>query len=552
VLYGATNPVAATGIDGNFYINTSTNFMFGPKAAGAWPAGTSLIGPQGPVGPQGVAGNTILYGNADPTAGQGINGNFYINTTTNFLFGPKASGAWPAGTSLIGPQGLQGPQGPQGVAGAGSPSTIPPLMDGVAGVGTSTNFSREDHIHPSDTSRAPLASPAFTGTPTAPTPAAADNSTRVATTAFTAVSSVRADIAQSLTLPQQVQARQNIFAAPFDALAYNGMQINGSMEASQERGTTVRTTPGYVCDGWNINWSGSMVLNGQQVVDAPGGYNNSIKVTVTTAQPSLAASDQAIFYTLIEGYRVSRLAFGTPGAQPLSFAFWVKANRPGTYSGVVINGGQTRAQSFTFTINSANTWEYKTVTIAVGDATGTWAKDNTVGLFVLISLAVGSGGMITPGSWVATAVGAARGAPGSTNGVAATTDTFQFTGFVVLPGIELPSSDRSPLIMRPYDQELPTCKRYYQAMLYPDAFISFGMYALAGAQPQQSFTLLAEMRSLPTALIAGTWSVTNCGQPIALLPAKRTFAVYTTITATGTFGCNNNSAGAGITIDARL
>jgi hypothetical protein len=121
--------------------------MYGPKA-GTWPAGVSLIGPQGPQGtqgvqgpvgpvgpastlpgpqgpqgpqgiqgpqglqgPQGTAGNTVLYGTTDPVAGTGIDGNFYINTTTNFMFGPKAAGAWPTGTSLIGPTGPQGPSG---------------------------------------------------------------------------------------------------------------------------------------------------------------------------------------------------------------------------------------------------------------------------------------------------------------------------------------------------------------------------------------------------------------------------------------------------------
>lgn len=59
-----------------------------------------------------------------------------------------------------------------------------PLMDGTAAVGVATKMAREDHRHPTDTTRAPLASPAFTGTPTAPTPATNDNSTKLATTAF--------------------------------------------------------------------------------------------------------------------------------------------------------------------------------------------------------------------------------------------------------------------------------------------------------------------------------------------------------------------------------
>ena len=114
ILYGASDPTAAIGFNGDFYINTATGFIFGPKANGAWPAGTSLVGPQGPAGAAGADGNTILYGASDPTAGVGVNGNFYINTTTHFLFGPKAGGAWPAGTSLVGPQGAQGPAGTPG------------------------------------------------------------------------------------------------------------------------------------------------------------------------------------------------------------------------------------------------------------------------------------------------------------------------------------------------------------------------------------------------------------------------------------------------------
>lgn len=70
-----------------------------------------------------------------------------------------------------------------GIEGA-VPSSSEPLMDGSASAGASTAFARGDHRHPTDTSRAPLASPEFTGTPTAPTAAQGTNSTQIATTAF--------------------------------------------------------------------------------------------------------------------------------------------------------------------------------------------------------------------------------------------------------------------------------------------------------------------------------------------------------------------------------
>lgn len=70
------------------------------------------------------------------------------------------------------------------LATAGTPSNANPLMDGVAAPGTGTPYSREDHVHPTDTTRAPLASPTFTGTPNAPTAANGTNTTQLATTAF--------------------------------------------------------------------------------------------------------------------------------------------------------------------------------------------------------------------------------------------------------------------------------------------------------------------------------------------------------------------------------
>lgn len=66
----------------------------------------------------------------------------------------------------------------------GQAGSANPLMSGVAAPGTSLRFARQDHVHPVDTSRAPLASPAFTGTPTAPTAAQDTNTTQLATTSF--------------------------------------------------------------------------------------------------------------------------------------------------------------------------------------------------------------------------------------------------------------------------------------------------------------------------------------------------------------------------------
>lgn len=95
-----------------------------------------------------------------------------------------------------GDDGDPGPAGPPGANGLGTPGSSLPTMNGVAAVGVSTDFARDDHVHPTDTSRAPINSPALTGNPTAPTATAGDNDTSVATTAFvTTADNLKANLA---------------------------------------------------------------------------------------------------------------------------------------------------------------------------------------------------------------------------------------------------------------------------------------------------------------------------------------------------------------------
>ena len=253
--------------------------------------------------------------------------------------------------------------------------------------------------------------------------------------------------------------RASIYAAPFDALAYNGMQINGSMEVSQEMGAigvSVSGTTKYTVDGWKVASVGPQVVVGQPNATAPPGYTASVQVYTSTANAAPAAGNYCYIAQPIEGYRISRLGWGTANAQPITLGFWIVGQRAGTYSGAVLNGASNRSYPFTITVTTA--WSFVTITVP-GDTTGTWTKDNTAGMLVIITLMAGSTYQAPAGAWTA---GVFFGVPGAINGVAATTDYILLTGVVVLPGIEAPSAARSPLIMRPYDQELVTCQRYYQ------------------------------------------------------------------------------------------
>jgi hypothetical protein len=269
-------------------------------------------------------------------------------------------------------------------------------------------------------------------------------------------------------------SRTSLSAAPLDALAYSGMQVNGAMEVAQENGTTAVTLTAtgtlqfkYLLDGVMAGFRGSFGAVGQQVA-APSAMPaaKALKITVTTAQASLGANDELSIVLPIEGTRTSRLLSGTPLASAQSLGFWFCAHRTGVYSGAVMNAAKTRSCPFSFTVNVADTPQWISLcgsTAIPGDTSGTWANDNTVGMTVSICLAAGSSRLGTPGAWTTTTSPGLAGAAGTSNGVGATSDVFYLSNVIALPGLELPPPDRAPLIMRPFDQELTICQRYFRS-----------------------------------------------------------------------------------------
>jgi hypothetical protein len=110
-------------VNGDFYINTSTNELFGPKTNGIWPAGVSLVGPQGIqgiAGPQGLQGTTGATGLTGPAGAQGIQGATGAAGPQGpiGLTGPQGLAGTAGATGATGPTGLQGPAGVAGPAGA--------------------------------------------------------------------------------------------------------------------------------------------------------------------------------------------------------------------------------------------------------------------------------------------------------------------------------------------------------------------------------------------------------------------------------------------------
>ena len=181
----------------------------------------------------------------------------------------------------------------------------------------------------------------------------------------------------------------------------------------------------------------------------------------------LGANDELTIMFPIEGVRTSRLMLGTAQASPLSLGFWIQGHRAGTYSGSIMNAGKTRAYPFSFTIAADTpTWipfSHATTNEIVADTAGTWLNSaGVVGLYISICLAGGTSRVGAAGAWGSPASPGLVGVTGTTNGVAATSDVFNISNVIALPGLELPSSAAAPLTVRPFDYELTETLRYYQ------------------------------------------------------------------------------------------
>jgi hypothetical protein len=272
--------------------------------------------------------------------------------------------------------------------------------------------------------------------------------------------------------------------------------INGDMRIDQRNaGASVTLTTGaavYPVDRFfGYKDTSGATVTGQQSSTAPTGFINSFLVTVSTGS-NASAADQNFIQHSIEGTNISDLGWGTANAKTISLSFWVRSSLTGTYGIGVSNNAADRCYVATYTINSANTWEYKTIYIP-GDTSGTWLTTNGLGIRLRFDFGTGSDRQITPDTWGSTF---GNTVSGRANLIGTTGATFYITGVQLEVG-----SVATPFERRPYGTELALCQRYYYKIVSSGASDRMGVgYNTSTTQALIYVQFAVSCRTSPTAL----------------------------------------------------
>ena len=280
----------------------------------------------------------------------------------------------------------------------------------------------------------------------------------------------------------------------------SNLVINGAMQVAQ-RATSASVTDGtnegyQTLDRWRFtfgnNAGGACTVS--QDTDVPSGYgfSNSYKVDVTTADTSIASGHHIVFGQRIEAQDLRNSGWNyTSSSSYLTLSFWIKSNKTGVYcvSANLPDVGSTFRFVKEVTINSASTWEYKTVKI-FGDSSAVINNDNGLGMDLEWNLVTATDrDNATDNSWH-TADGS-RCTSNQVNFFDSTSNNLWITG------VQLEVGDTAtPFEHRSYGDELARCMRYYSVI---DGFGMGGYVSNIDLHAPVKFPV--EMRADPTATL---------------------------------------------------
>ena len=273
------------------------------------------------------------------------------------------------------------------------------------------------------------------------------------------------------------------------ALSNRNLIINGAMQVAQ-RGTSFSSLSAsqFCLDRFSVDIGGGGAITVDQSTTTPDDFKNSMKLTVSTADSSLAAADAYRSTQSIEGQNIAHLNWGTSAAKDVTLSFWVRSSVTGTYGLGLTNSAETENYVAEYTINTANTWEKKTINID-GPTSGTWLTTNGVGIGLRFDVGSGTNYNGTAGSWQTTS-GKVYRTSSCVNWIATASATFYLTG------VQLEIGDTAtPFEHRSYGDELARCQRYFWKLA---SGIGLGSARKSDTESRVRFDFPTQMRASPT------------------------------------------------------
>lgn len=334
-----------------------------------------------------------------------------------------------------------------------------------------------------------------------------------------AITQVTNDLIQTNTIPRSKLAFSSLVNS---GGAFRNKLINGAMEIDQRNEGTAVTLNNIIGLFGPDRWYGAAygstgTATIQRVADAPTDFRYSAKYTVTNPKASLASTDYFSIFQNIEGTYIADLFYGTSSARTTTLSFWVKSSIAGTFNGRIyafVPAYPHYSYVFTYTINSANTWEFKTITISSSVVAGANAN-NGLGMQVYFNLGVGSSYETSNlNTWQ---FGNFAASPGTTKLINTLGATFQITGVQFEIGSQVTGFESLPSSI-----ELQRCQRYfcksYAPGTKPGTATTTGMIAAVSEVTVQNLSVGVYISNTPTNV---TFPV-----PMRDIPALNSLVLY--------------------------
>ena len=306
-------------------------------------------------------------------------------------------------------------------------------------------------------------------------------------------------------------ALSRLLPASFEQPNPTNFIINGDMAISQRSVSAVASGNGTynTIDRWMTFDGNDGAFTSEQSTDSPEGFSNSLKLACTTADTSLAANTYASFTQVIEAQNLQSLDYGSSNAKPITLSFWVKSNKTGTYC-IAVEKNDSTLYRFVkeYTISSANTWEYKTITILpdsnIKAGAGAIANDNGAGITIGFVLKEGSNYEgATASAWNTSKYTTSN----QVNNMDSTSNTWYLTGVQLEIGEKATEFEHEP-----YETTLAKCHRYFVKInddfTGSNAYHAWSSIRWGSNQQFATVALPQPIRAQATVTITGTTGVT--------------------------------------------